>query len=802
MADGERKLKVIIQGDDESGPATESAADGMGKIGAAATAMAATVATAAAAAGAALVAGLYGAVEREASVDKLAARLGLNEQQAERLGSAAGQVYADAYGSSLDEVTLAVETVYSSIEGMADASAGEIRGVTEMALDFASAFDIDVSRAATSAGIAIRSGLVDDAREAFDLMVAAAQNTSPLLREAVLDAADEYGQFFVMLGIDGPQAFGMLSAAAGSGEQVLDKVGDALKEFGIIMTTADPAAYADRFSAMGLDFAALQGQFAIGGDAAGAAFDQIVSGLQSMGDPLAQQQAAIALFGTPLEDLGAHQIPQFLSALSSGDTALGDFEGAASEMGATLSGNTITSLTQLGRTVETAIVDKLNAALPAVNSVIAAVQSFSDRVEAEAGPAVSTFAENLRSAVSEMELAQPKMGPVADGLTALGDTMVAAGDKIRPVVEDIAGKIWDKWAQIQPKVQGYLDAVTSAVGSAMELLAIVIGFGVDSAVYLWDTFGDDVWNIVSPMVDMVIGLFTGLFEVLGGILDFFVGLFTGDWDRMFSGAIKTLTGFGTISTALFDGIRGVVAGVGGLISTLWTTAWTRMGDGVRMAKDYISQTVSNLMTVVPVLVRVGADMAYSYLSGAFSRMIGAVSSAAGGVIGQARHMVDSVVSTITGIGTRAYNAGYEIVDRVADGIRAAVSRVRSAISSVTSAISRHLPGSPVREGPLRVVNRGVAGSKIVDMIADGIDGERSTLTASLDSVMSPPVPGVGGQTSTSGAATSGGVGDSYHFDLRGAVVPDSAAFEDLILRALDRAGRTSPGRLSVAGRPL
>lgn len=59
-------------------------------------------------------------------------------------------------------------------------------------------------------------------------------------------------------------------------------------------------------------------------------------GLLKIKDPEERANAAIALFGTPIEDLSIDQIPKFLSALAGTKDKLGYVSGAADRMGDTL----------------------------------------------------------------------------------------------------------------------------------------------------------------------------------------------------------------------------------------------------------------------------------------------------------------------------------------------------------------------------------------------------------------------------------------------------------------------------------
>jgi hypothetical protein len=151
-------------------------------------------------------------------------------------------------------------------------------------------------------------------------------------RAELLEAITEYSQFFNQIGIDGPEAFALLAEGAALGQYGIDKTGDAIKEFGIRAIDTSTAT-ADAFKTLNLDLDATQTAIAGGGEAAEEAFRQIVQGLDDIEDPAEQAQTAIALFGTPIEDLGNEQLPVFITALANGTTGLKDFEGATKEAG-------------------------------------------------------------------------------------------------------------------------------------------------------------------------------------------------------------------------------------------------------------------------------------------------------------------------------------------------------------------------------------------------------------------------------------------------------------------------------------
>lgn len=351
--------------------------------------------------GGAAAAGAFGlalssAMNLEAGTDKVAAALGLTEEQARIAGEVAGNVYAEGWGESSEEVNTAVEAIMSSIKGMKNASETELQAVTQSALIFSEAMGIDVSKSAQVAGNMISNGLAKDGADAFDMLTAAAQKVPAALREDVLDAADEYGQFFNTLGIKGPEAMGMLAKGAEKGMYGIDKTGDAIKEFTIRSTDMSAASKA-AYGAIGLDANKMANDILAGGDTASGAFNKVIDGLLGIKDPAERANTAIALFGTPLEDIGVKDIPKFLAGLKSGQKGLGDYEGAAKRAGDTMSDNAQANLTSFTRTLKGEFVSVVGGSvLPVVNDLTAKLSGGLGPAFDVAGRAVSATTNFLK----------------------------------------------------------------------------------------------------------------------------------------------------------------------------------------------------------------------------------------------------------------------------------------------------------------------------------------------------------------------------------------------------------------------
>lgn len=325
-------------------------------------------------AGGGLALGFASAINADQSNRQMAASMGLDPAEAQKMGALSGKLYAGAYGGSLEEVNSAVAGVKSTLSEFGQISDETLERLSKKALDTAATFP-ELGDATASAGILMRTGLAKDADEAFDLIVGSAQKMPKAMQAELLPVMDEYSKHFADLGIDGETAFGIMAAASQGGAIQMDKTGDALKELTIRATDGSKTTV-DAYKAMGLNSDEMTAKMLAGGDQAKEAFGQIVSGLQGIEDPAAQSQAALALFGTPLEDLGTAKIPEFLGQIDPMGDAFDDTAGAADRMGTTLNEGPGVALETLKRTAETSFTGILQAALPVLMPILGWLQQY------------------------------------------------------------------------------------------------------------------------------------------------------------------------------------------------------------------------------------------------------------------------------------------------------------------------------------------------------------------------------------------------------------------------------------------
>lgn len=537
---------------DEVVNSADTMAGKLGAAGAKATSKLFNPMTAAAAggiAGAALMSGLSTAVERSSVNSQLANQLNLTGPEAEKAGAAAGGLYNNGFGESFEGVSSAVGDVMSSVKGMTTASQADVEALTGRVMALSSTFEIDTARAAQVAGQMINTGLAKDGIEAADLLAATLSKVPANVREDVLDAVDEYGPMFAALGMSGGEAMTMLADASAKGAFGIDKTGDALKEFTIRATDMSKAT-GGAYEALGLDQNTMTNDLLKGGDTARAAFDKIIMGLGDMKDPAMQSQAALALFGTPLEDLGTSEIPKFIDSLLNSQEALGTVEGASGKLADSMTSGPGAAFTELQRTAESTLGEMGTAILPILTPILEALRQFAPII----GPAVIALAALAAViAIVNFVMATNPVVWIVAGIVAL----------IAVIILLVSN--WDAVVQ-------FLTVIWS--GFVAWLVGVMNGF-VGWWNGIWAGFFGWTSGLWSGFTGWLSGLWSGLVAWITGLVSGWLGFMSGAFLGAVNFAIGVWSGLGSFFSGLWSGIvsgvSATVGNIGGFFSSLPAT---------------------------------------------------------------------------------------------------------------------------------------------------------------------------------------------------------------------------------------
>lgn len=448
---------------------------------------------------------------------KTAAQFGQGAAEAKQYRAIINSVYSGGTGENLEQVAEALSAVGGGFGSLGKLGAGQLEALTRRAATLAGTFDLDVAESVQMASIMIQNGLARDASEAFDLMTGGMQQVSVSMRQELPEIVHEYATNFRALGFSGKEAMNLLVSAAGQGKFALDKTGDSLKEFtlrGSDMSKGSQEAYKE----IGLNAQKMSTAIAKGGPEARAALMKTVKGLLAIKDPATRANTAIALFGTPLEDLSVDQIPQFLKGLASVEGRLGDVAGATDKMGDALSDNAGSALINLQRMLAGELMTVLDqferdilAATKAVSGWFKANPELASTltkvavavaVLAAAGGGLALVIAGLVGPFAMIRLGMATFAatatPLLGLLPKLGLAVKAVGGALwalasNPVVLVItaialaigaaAYLIWKNWATLGPKFAALWEGIKSQFASLMtwfaELPSRFVQFGAD-----------------------------------------------------------------------------------------------------------------------------------------------------------------------------------------------------------------------------------------------------------------------------------------------------------------------------------
>ncbi|MFT4282587.1 phage tail tape measure protein [Microbacterium sp.] len=576
--------------------------------------MAAAGATAALAVGAAFSAAFVNAVNIDAGNDKIASQLGLTEAESKRAGQVAAEAYVAGFGESVPQMQATTAGVISSIRGMRDASVEELGGIVRGVQALSDNFEVEADRISQVVGQMLSTGLASSADEGLDLLTASLQKVPAAVREDLIDAVDEYGPFFAQVGLSGEDAMSALVAASEKGMYGIDKTGDALKEFTLKATDMSKSSVA-AYDTLGLSADDMAASLLAGGDQGAEAFQRIVDGLLGIEDPVAQSQAALALFGTPLEDLGTNEIPAFLQGLSDMEGGLGDWQGSTEEMAATASGNVAASWEQVTRSLEYLMTTVAGGLLPVLE------------------PLAAWLAEN----------------PTLVGAVALGLGVLAAALGIAAVAQ---------WAMNSALLASPITWII--LGIAAVIAALVLLIANWDAVVAWVS---DVWDGFIGWVTGVLEGFAGWWNETWAAIGEWI---TSVWEGFIGWITDTWSGFVSWLMSIVNGVRswwnGLWSGIGSFFEDVWNgiVAW---------AVSIITSFIARWTVIWSRLT--------SFFSGLWDSIGDAISSAWEGILSFFEGIPDAIKGFFTGVGTWLYSIGRDLINGLLNGIQSLASTIGS-----------------------------------------------------------------------------------------------------------------------------
>lgn len=484
------------------------------------------------------------------ALNQYIASTGKGTEESERYKKVMEEIYTDNYGESFEDIGDAMSKVTQNLGDLNDA---DLSNITESAFALRDTFEYDIAESTRAARTLMdQFGISGD--KAMNLITAGAQNGLDFSGE-LLDSINEYSVHFSKVGLDADDMFKIFEKGAESGAFNLDKVGDAVKEMSIRVIDGSDSTK-EGFAKIGLNADEMASKFAKGGDSAKEAFQQTIDALAKLKDPLEQDAAGVALFGTMWEDLGADAV-----------TALADIEDGAYSTGEELDKlkeikyNDLSSVFEgLMRSIEILIIplgekliplltDVIEDILPVIEEMLPVIMECIEELLPPFMEIIETIMPTLVDLISTLS---PMLGDIIDAvLPVLTELLQLLLPPIMDIVEKALPPLVKLFESLMPILSTIIDLLTPIIELFFNLLQPIIDVIDQALVPLIDA--------IQPVIDILTQSLIPIIESIGGI-----------FKTQFEGAFKTVK---DVITNITNAFKGIVDFINNVFKGNWKGAW-------------------------------------------------------------------------------------------------------------------------------------------------------------------------------------------------------------------------------------
>lgn len=433
-------------------------------------------------------------VETETAFNRLSAKTGATGKELEGLKGTAKEVFNAGFGESMSDVA----NDLGKLKGMFQ-DLGE-KDFTNLAMGvntISDLYEVGTDEVGKSVKTMTANFKGLSQTDALDLMTTAFQKTGDYSGD-LLDTFNEYSPYFSAMGMSAKDFTNTLVKGSEAGAFNMDKVGDAVKEFSIRSIDGSKGT-AEGFKAIGLDAGDMAQKIAAGGESSKTAFAATIAGLSAIKDPVEQNAAGVALFGTQWEDVRSNVI----LAMNDGTDAVGNFKGATEEAEQTMHSGFGDRMLSTWRTLKTTISDAFTSS--GGNELLSSLASAVEGLIPTFSNLVSTAVGGVSSIVSNWSSISGVISALAPILA--GTTASFAAFKIGVMAVTVAQNAW-KIATSGVQLATLLLNGTLAI-SPLGWIVIAIGAVIAIGVLLWQN-----WDKVRASAS---ALWTGLKTAFSGV---------------------------------------------------------------------------------------------------------------------------------------------------------------------------------------------------------------------------------------------------------------------------------------------
>lgn len=536
------------------------------------------------------------------ATDSFIASTGLATEKTEQYNQVLGNIYKNNYGEDFQDIADSMAQVKTQLGDISDT---ELQNVTEDALALRDTFGFEVNESVRAAKMLMDQFGISSS-EAYNLIAQGAQQGLDKNGD-LLDSINEYSVHFKQNGLSATDMFNTFKQGAESGAFSIDKVGDAIKEMGIRMKDGSAT---DSLKAMKLDADEITQAFGEGGEKASWAFGEVVNGLKNIKDPIEQNNAGVAIFGTMWEDLGKDAV----FAMTEYGDAFDETLNTMNQIKEVKYDNLSDMFQALKRNIEMLLVPLGNALMPILQQIIQFIMNNMPAIEGvfeSITPVITGLFEQLLPPL--MELMQSIMPIIFNLLQQIIPFISEFAQIILPILVQVINMLLPPILQIVEAVLPVLIQLLQPILQLLEPLIQLLQPIIDLFMQLLQPLIELINMILPPLISLfsniiqfilpglqswlgvvasvISGVFLSAFESIKthvelvkntfqNVLDFIKNIFTGNWKGAWENVknifSNIISGLGNIFKApinlIISGINGFIRGLNKIKIPDWVPA--------------------------------------------------------------------------------------------------------------------------------------------------------------------------------------------------------------------------------------
>lgn len=541
--------------------------------------------------------------EFNSAMNQLQASTGATEEEMKKLEEAAKNVYGNNFGENIEDVANSMATVNQQLK----LTGTELETATQKGLALRDTFEFDIEESTRAVNALMKQfGITAD--EAYDIIATGAQNGANQNGD-LLDILNEYSNHYAQLGLSADDFAQSLVTASDVGVFSMDKVGDAVKEFGIRAQDGSATSIA-AFETLGFNADEMTKKFASGGDTARDAMLEVVGALQAMEDPVAKNAAGVGLFGTMYEDLG----PKVLDILGSIEDSTLDTTAAMEEINKVKYNDLGSAVEGIKRSLEVGL---LPVASEVASGLTEIANEFSGIIKDGFQPEdVEAFADFIMEKVQGLATGIEQFAPaLLNSISSILQTTISSLAELLPTLLPILAEAGMNLLQglleavvsnLEPLVSCVVQVLTNLVNFIIQNIPMLITAAIAIVTELAKGLADSVQILIPSVITAISAICQGLIENLGPLLE------------------AALILIAALAQGLIAAIPQLVAELPKIITSIVDFVMNNLGPILKLGIELVFAIATGLLQAVPDLLGSVDDLLLSVLEVLGGAVLGVV----------------------------------------------------------------------------------------------------------------------------------------------------------------------------------